>query len=71
MTVEIFEPDKLYLAADVALDIIATETTRTAWRHHRRGPSFIKMTPGPRGRIVYLGSDLNAYLTKRRVSIEA
>ena len=71
MTVEIFEANKLYLAADAALDCIATKTTMTAWRHRRQGPPYIKMNSGRRGRIAYLGSDLNAYLTKRRVSIEA
>ena len=71
MTTEFYINDKLYLANDPALDVIATFDTRKFWRTRGGGPPFIKVTPGACGRVLYSGRDLNEFLAKRRVAVEA
>ncbi|BBO82468.1 hypothetical protein DSCO28_30340 [Desulfosarcina ovata subsp. sediminis] len=45
---------------------VAVQTLRN-WRHQRRGPAYVKLSPGPRGRIAYLFEDLSAYRQDCRV----
>ena len=66
-TVECFRPDHLYQTCDPELLTLAAEATLRHWRCRGGGPSFIKISPGPRGRIAYLGADLNSFLAERRV----
>ena len=65
--ITVFDQDRLYPAGDEALDVIAPENTRRFWRHRGVGPAFIKFSPGNRGRVAYLGRDLNDFLEQRRV----
>lgn len=39
---------------------VATQTLRN-WRSGRKGPKYLKLSPGPRGRVAYLIEDLQAY----------
>lgn len=45
---------------------VAVQTLRN-WRHLRKGPPYVKLSPGPRGRIVYLVEDLQNYLEQCRI----
>ena len=67
---QIFDDNHLYSATSPALAQIAPESTLRFWRCRGVGPSFVKITPGPRGRIRYLGRDLNRFVTARRVEVE-
>ena len=58
-----FNPDKLYLNTDEALDAIAPRHTRNHWRCENRGPAYIRLGQ----KIGYSGRDLNAWLRQRRV----
>jgi hypothetical protein len=49
---------------------IAVQTLRN-WRHLRKGPAYLKLSPGPRGRIGYLIKDLNEYRNRCRIEPEA
>ena len=49
---------------------VAVQTLRN-WRHLRKGPAYLKLSPGPRGRIGYLVKDLNEYRNRCRVDPEA
>ena len=66
-TVECFSSAQLYHTDDPDLLSLATEATLRHWRCRGGGPSYIKISPGPRGRIAYLGEDLNSFLSERRV----
>ena len=44
----------------------AVQTLRN-WRHLRKGPPYLKLSPGPRGRIVYLLEDLSSYRKECRI----
>ena len=68
--VQVFTDSRLYAAVDPALAQIAPESTLRFWRCRGGGPSFVKITAGPRGRIRYLGKDLNSFLAARRVEVE-
>ena len=59
-----FNPNKLYLNTDKALDAIAPVHTRNHWRVEGRGPAYIKLGQ----RIAYSGRDLNDWLQVRRVA---
>ena len=69
--VKVFTDDSLYAAADPVLAQIAPESTLRFWRCRGGGPAFIKVTPGPRGRVFYLGGDLNQFIADRRVEVPA
>ena len=58
-----FEPDKLYLANDLALRPLGSRQTLAHWRHEGRGPAFVRLGR----RIAYRGSDLNRWLESRTV----
>ena len=49
---------------------LAVQTLRN-WRHRSKGPAYIKLSPGPRGRVVYLQEDLDAYRSGCRIDPEA
>ena len=58
-----FEDDKYYFTASPALRILGTRGSLAQMRHKGKGPIYHKIG----SKVVYLGSDLNAYLTERRV----
>ena len=62
-----FSEDKLYQTSDPALLALASPQTLAHWRCQMRGPCFIKAG----GRIIYRGSDLNAWLESRTVHTKA
>ena len=62
-----FNPEQYYRAGDPALSVIATTGTLAVWRHQGRGPRFIKFG----NRVLYLGSDLNAWLDSHLVEPKA
>ena len=66
---QIFDDNFLYAATSPELGQIAPENTLRFWRSKKRGPSFVKITEGPRGRVGYYGRDLNDYLSKCRVEV--
>lgn len=49
---------------------VSTQTMRN-WRHLGRGPAYVKLSPGPRGRVAYIVRDLKAYRDSRRIDPEA
>ena len=68
---QIFDDNQTYPATSPALAAIATEGTLRFWRHVGRGPSYVKVSPGRQGRVIYLGADLNSFLAERRVKVSA
>ena len=58
-----FEADRYYRPGDPALDTIASRGTLATWRWAGRGPRYTKFGH----RILYRGSDLNAWLDERLV----
>ena len=58
-----FDPNKLYLANDPALRPLGSYMTRAHWRNQGRGPAYVRAGR----RILYRGSDLNAWLESRTV----
>ena len=58
-----FEADRYYRPGDPALDTIASRGTLATWRWAGRGPRYTKFGH----RILYRGSDLNAWLDERVV----
>jgi hypothetical protein len=44
--------------------------TLANWRHLGKGPVYRKLSPGPRGRVVYFPEDLQAYLDRCRIDPE-
>ena len=55
-----FDPTRYYFTSDPELGLIATRGTLSQWRHKGEGPVFLKLGQ----RVLYRGSDLNAYLEK-------
>lgn len=49
---------------------VAVQTLRN-WRCSSRGPAYLKLSPGPRGRVGYLVEDLQAYRDRCRIDPEA
>ena len=58
-----FEADRYYRPGDPALETIASRGTLATWRWAGRGPRYTKFGH----RILYRGSDLNAWLDERLV----
>ena len=58
-----FETDRYYRPGDPALDTIASRGTLATWRWAGLGPRYTKFGH----RILYRGSDLNAWLDERVV----
>jgi len=60
----LFDDTRNYVLGDPELDIIGNREKLAQWRHRGCGPSYYTL-----GRkIVYRGSDLNAWAEARRVS---
>jgi hypothetical protein len=60
---EIFEPNRTYVLGDPELDVLGDREKLAQWRHKQIGPPFYRL-----GRkIVYRGTDLNAWAEARRV----
>ena len=53
-----FDPDTLYRTDDPKLKELAPPSTMAHMRSEGRGPAFLKIG----GRVLYRGSDLNAWL---------
>lgn len=49
---------------------VATQTLRN-WRSLCKGPAYLKLSPGPRGRVGYLLEDLQNFREKCRIDPEA
>ena len=58
-----FDPAKLYRTDDPALRVLASAGVMAQWRHFNQGPAYIKTGR----RILYKGSDLNAWLDAQRI----
>ena len=64
-----FENDRFYRTSDEALAVIGTRGTLAQWRHRSIGPPYHKLGTG--GRVIYKGSDLNAFLDKHKIEPKA
>ncbi len=62
-----FEPDRFYRTIDPDLEIIATRGTLAQWRHFGRGPAYVRFG----NRVLYRGSDLNAWLDNHVIKPKA
>lgn len=49
---------------------VAVQTLRNN-RHLGRGLAYYKLSPGPRGRVVYSAEDIEAYMSSCRIDPEA
>ena len=68
--VRVFDAKRVYRPGDPELSAItSSDSTLRFWRCRGGGPPFVKITPGPRGRVGYLGQDLNQFLSDRRVKV--
>ena len=64
MTREIYDPMRFYSPDEYEMAIFGSVEKLAQWRHRGMGPAFTKI-----GRQVrYLGSDLNDYLNRNRVT---
>lgn len=60
---KLFDNDRTYVLGDAELALIGSRDKLAQWRHKGRGPAFYKL-----GRkIVYRGSDLNAWADATRI----
>ncbi|WP_424991461.1 MerR family transcriptional regulator [Fluviibacterium sp. S390] len=60
---DLFQQERNYVLGDPDLDLIGDRIKLAQWRHKKIGPAFYKL-----GRkIVYRGSDLNAWAEANRV----
>lgn len=60
---KLFEDNRNYILGDPELEIIGDRDKLAQWRHKNTGPAYFKL-----GRkIVYNGSDLNAWADANRV----
>lgn len=60
---DLFEQNRNYVLGDPELAIIGTREKLAIWRHKRTGPAYYTL-----GRkIIYRGSDLNAWAATNRV----
>jgi len=59
----LFEQDRNYVLGDPELNLIGDRPKLAQWRHKQTGPAFYRL-----GRkIIYRGSDLNAWAEANRV----
>ena len=64
---KLFECDRSYVLGDPELAILGDRHKLAQWRHKGRGPAFYRL-----GRkIIYRGSDLNAWAETHRIEPEA
>lgn len=67
MSSKLFDDDRSYLLGDDELLLLGDREKLAQWRHKGRGPAFYRL-----GRkIVYRGSDLNAWAEAHRVEPSA
>ncbi len=67
MSSKFFDDDRSYLLGDDELLLLGDREKLAQWRHKGRGPAFYRL-----GRkIVYRGSDLNAWAEAQRVEPSA
>lgn len=60
---EIFKNNKAYQPSDPEMSVFGGVEALNQWRHRRCGPAYYKI-----GRkVLYSGSDLNAWIAARRV----
>ena len=60
----IFDDDRTYVLGDPELEVLGSREKLAQWRHRMVGPPWVKI-----GRkVVYIGSDLNTWLSARRVN---
>lgn len=60
---KLFEDDRNYLLGDPELALLGNREKLAQWRHKGVGPAYYKI-----GRkVIYRGSDLNAWLAANRV----
>jgi hypothetical protein len=63
MMANLFEQNRNYVLGDPELEVIGDRDKLAQWRHKKMGPAFYRL-----GRkILYRGSDLNAWAEARRV----
>ena len=60
---QVFENDRIYVLGDPELEFIGSKQKLAQWRYRKFGPAWI--TVGRK--ILYMGTDLNAYLKANRV----
>jgi len=59
----LFDNDRTYVLGDPELEVIGDRPKLAQWRHKRVGPAYYRL-----GRkIIYHGSDLNAWVEAHRV----
>jgi hypothetical protein len=59
----LFEQNRIYVLGDSELELIGDRDKLAQWRHKGMGPAFYRL-----GRkIIYCGSDLNAWTEANRV----
>lgn len=64
---DLFEQNRSYVLGDPELDVIGDRDKLAQWRHKAMGPAYYRL-----GRkIVYRGSDLNAWAGAKRVDPSA
>lgn len=60
---KLFQDNRIYILGDPELELLGDREKLAQWRHKGRGPTYYKL-----GRkIIYLGSDLNAWVEAQRV----
>ncbi len=60
---DLFNPNRSYVLGDQELDLIGDRDKLAQWRHKSMGPAFYRL-----GRkIIYRGTDLNAWAEANRV----
>lgn len=62
---------KPYNEKEAAYFLGLKRQTLSNWRHLGKGPAYLKLSPGPRGRVVYCVEDLEAYMNARRINPDA
>lgn len=63
--------DKLLDQKEAADFLGVTPSGLNKWRMRGAGPRYIKLSPGPRGRVRYRESDLQAFVESRLKGADA
>lgn len=65
-------PDEALVNEKQAAAFLGTALqTQRNWRHLGKGPAYHKLSPGPRGRVLYQMGDLRAYRDRCRIDPES
>lgn len=59
--------DQVLTSKQVADELGIAEQTLANWRHMRRGPEFVKTSPGRGGRVWYRRSAIDAWFDQQTV----